>query len=80
MFHDFDTPCDRIVCLLADKKCDFGAIEKEMFQVVEWHLELNICIWLSQNATFFCRLSDVYGASIGNPNSSSAFGALKNAT
>jgi hypothetical protein len=29
---------------LADPKCDFGDIEKAMFQVVEWHWELNICL------------------------------------
>jgi hypothetical protein len=30
MFHGFDTPCDRIVCLLADPKCDLDEVEDAM--------------------------------------------------
>jgi hypothetical protein len=34
MFLGLETTCDMIVCLLADPKCDFGEIEKTMFQEV----------------------------------------------
>jgi hypothetical protein len=43
-FHGFNTLCYRLVCLLADPKMRLGEIEKAMFQVVEWHWELNIWV------------------------------------
>jgi hypothetical protein len=37
MLHGFNNACGRIVCLLADPKCDFVDIKTAMFQVVENH-------------------------------------------
>jgi hypothetical protein len=34
MFHVVEKPCELIFCLLDDAKCDFGEVDKAMFQVV----------------------------------------------
>jgi hypothetical protein len=47
----FDTPCDSIVCLFADTKCEFGEIEKSMINFSNGAENSISDIWLSENWT-----------------------------